>query len=108
MCGGIYLFLEHAAMIYWLLAVPVVLLATFITTLAAVHNGDGQVFVKRWWASPKRILRKDVVSTAESVLEGIGQLRLRRFVPPWGRIYFLREWSVPSKEREIAELWKLE
>lgn len=107
MCIGIFLFLQHMAPIYWLGGVPVVALAMFMTTLAAVHDDGRQTYVKRWWAAPRRIPGKDVLGNDESALEGIGRLRLRRFVLPWGRIYFVREWSVTGKEKETARPWRV-
>ena len=108
MCAGMWLFMRDMAPIYWLFALPIIPLAAFMTTLAAVHDDGGPIFVKQWWAAPKRIPRTDVLSNGESVHGGIGKLRLRRFVLPWGGIYFVHEWSVTSKEKEISKVWKTE
>jgi hypothetical protein len=107
MCLGAVLFVSDAArsVLKWALAAPVVILALFMTTLAAVFDDGEQIYIKRWWATPRRVPKKDAVGNEASLLEDIGRLHLRWFVFPWGQIYFVRAWPITSKEKEIARPW---
>jgi hypothetical protein len=89
---GVCLFFRGAAPEYWLVALPLVLVAVFMSTLAEIQNEGRQIQVRTLWHSTE-IPKEDVASIAQSSLEGIGVLRLRRFVLPWGRIYFVSDWS---------------
>ncbi len=86
------LFFHGMALQFWLLAVPPLLIATFMSTLAEVHDEGQRVHIKTLWSSMD-VSKQDVVKTSRSFLEGIDVLHLRRFVPPWGRIYFVTDWS---------------
>jgi len=77
---------------YWLLAVPLLLAAIFMSTLAEIRDEGHRIRVKRLWISID-VPKKDVVETAQSVLDGIGALQLKRFAFPWGKIYFVSDWS---------------
>jgi hypothetical protein len=89
---GLCSLFQGVAFQYWLLALPMLLVIVFMTTLAEVHYEGSRIQVKILWKSMD-LPREEIVSTAQSVLDGIGVLRLRRFVPPWGRIYFVSDWS---------------
>ena len=78
--------------VYWLLALPLLLVTAFMTMLADVHDEGQTIRVKRWWHSI-HIAKEDVVNIGPSFLDGISVLELRRFAFPWGRIYFVDEWS---------------
>ena len=86
------LFLHGMAPGYWLVALPVLLLLGFMNTLADVHDAGHMLCIKRWWNSVD-VPKRDVTRIAPSFLNGIGVLQLRRFVFPWGRIYFVSDWS---------------
>jgi len=77
---------------YWLLALPLLLAATFMSTLAEIRDEGHRIRVKRLWISVD-IPKKDVVQTVQSALDGIGALQLKRFAFPWGKIYFVSDWS---------------
>ena len=75
-----------------LLPAPMLVLCVFMTSLAEVHD-DGRTFrVKRWWGSV-RLAKGDVLSVGPTFLEEIGVLKARRFVFPWGRVFFVHDWS---------------
>ena len=83
---GVFLFFHGMAPEYWLLALPLFLIVIFMSTLAEIHDEGHRIHVKTLWHSTE-VLKEDVASVAQSLLEGVGVLRLRRFVLPWGRIY---------------------
>jgi hypothetical protein len=89
---GVFLFFHGMAPEYWLLALPLLLIIIFMSTLAEIQDDGHRILVKTLWNS-LAVPRQDVVKTAQSVLDGIGVLQLRRFVLPWGRIYFVADWS---------------
>ena len=89
---GVCLFFHDTAPEYWLIALPLVVIVTFMTTLAEIQDEGHQVHVKMLWHSiylPKEQVR----SIAPSFVDGVSVLRLRRFMLPWGRIYFVSDWS---------------
>ena len=107
--------------LYWLLALPLLLTATFMSTLAEIRDEGRRIRVKRLWSSMD-VPKADVVGTARSALEGIGALQLKRFVFPWGKNYFVSAWSklgvaqpresrtdsdAPSPASAGAALWSL-
>lgn len=89
---GVYLFFHDVAPEYWPVALPLVLIVIFMSTLAEIHDEGHRMQVKTLWHSTE-IPKEDVASVAQSLVEGVGVLRLRRFVLPWGRIYFVSDWS---------------
>jgi hypothetical protein len=89
---GMCLFLAGMAPVYWLLGLPVVVVAVFMSTLADIQHEGRRVVANTVWRS-LNIPQGDVVRTAPSFLEGISVMRLRRYVFPWGRIYFVTDWS---------------
>ena len=92
MVVSLVLFLYGMPPAYWLLGLPTLPLPIFMSTLADVSDSGHQIVVKRVWHSIE-IPKSDVLTTIPSFLEGIGVLKLRRYVFPWGRIYFVRDWS---------------
>jgi hypothetical protein len=91
------LFFYGSAPEYWLIALPLLLVVTFMTTLAEIHDEGHTVRVKRWWGSIE-VAKQDVAKISPLLLDGIGVLKLRRFVFPWGRIYFVADWSNSGSE----------
>lgn len=89
---GVYLFFHDTAPEYWLIVLPLVLIVLFMATLAEVHDQGHRIHVSRLWHSID-IPKEDVAGINQSFVEGIGVMRLRRFVLPWGRIYFVSDWS---------------
>src|SRR5579863_2656460 len=98
------LFLRHLAPAYWILGLPVLAIGVFMATLAEVHDEGRGMCVKLLWKS-WHVREEDVLRTDESFLEGIGVLRLRGFVFPWGRIYFVREWSATQPAERYSTFW---
>jgi hypothetical protein len=86
------LFLYGTARWYWLVSVPLLMLFSFMNTLADIHDIGNRFRVNRWWSSVD-ISKSEITQVGPSFLEGIGVLRLRRFIFPWGPIYFVAEWS---------------
>jgi hypothetical protein len=86
------LFFQGMAPEYWLISLPLLLLLSFMNTLADVHDVGNTVRIKRWWTSID-VPKGDIAQIRPSFLDGIGVLQLRRFVFPWGRIYFVADWS---------------
>ena len=80
------------ALEYWLLGLPLLLIAIFMNTLADIQDEGQFVRLNMIWGSMS-VERKNVVRTTRSFLDGIGILQLHRFVPPWGKIYFVTDWS---------------
>lgn len=89
---GVYLFFRDTTPEYWLTALPLLLIAVFMSTLAEIKDQGHRVHVKRVWRSIE-VPKEDVAGFAPSLLEGVGVMRLRRFVFPWGRIYYVTDWS---------------
>jgi hypothetical protein len=77
---------------YWLIPLPLYLVLAFMSTLADVKDDGNRIRVKRFGISTD-VPRGDVVRTSQSFLKGIGTLQLKRFVLPWGKIYFVTDWS---------------
>jgi uncharacterized membrane protein len=77
---------------FWLLALPILVVFAFMTTLASIHNRGKNLCVKRFWGS-REVAASDVLEVRTSMLEGIGVVKLNRFAAPWGRIYFVKKWS---------------
>jgi len=76
----------------WALVFPVLLLALFMATLAEIRVNGQHVQIKWIWASTEA-LKRDVREMSPSFLSGISVLKLRRFIWPWGRVYFVTDWS---------------
>ena len=89
---GVYLFFHDTAPEYWLIALPLVLIVLFMTTLAEIHDQGHRIHVSRLWYSID-VPKEDVAGISQSFVEGVGVMRLHRFVLPWGRIYFVSDWS---------------
>lgn len=89
---GVYLFFRGTPPEYWLMALPLMLIPLFMATLADVQDRGSRLHVKRLLATID-IPREDVAGMAPSFMEGVGVLRLRRFVFPWGSVYFVSDWS---------------
>jgi len=89
---GIYLFFRGTPPRYWPIALPLMLIPLFMATLADIRYQGQRLLVKRLWTSMD-VAQDDVIVMAPSFLEGVGVLRLRRFVFPWGGVYFVSDWS---------------
>ncbi len=90
--GAVCLFLRHAPPLYWLSALILFPILIFMVTLAEVHGEGSHVCIRLLWKSI-HIPRTDVLTSQLSFLDGIGVLRLRKPVFPWGRIFFVQRWS---------------
>jgi len=86
------LFVRGMPLVYWVLALPMLLTVIFMSTLAEVRDDGHRIMVKTLWNSID-VPKEEVMRTTHSFLDGIGVLQLRRFVFPWGRIYFVTDWS---------------
>ena len=89
---GMYLFLNGMPAQYWSICVPLVPLLVYMNTLAEIHSSGGKLRIRRWWGS-MYIAKSEVLDISPSMLQGIGRLHCRRFMPPWGVIYFVTDWS---------------
>jgi hypothetical protein len=78
--------------VYWLLAPPLLLVIVFMTTLAEVHDEGETVRVKRWWHTV-HVAKRDVARIGPSFVDGISVVELCHSVFPWGRVYFVDDWS---------------
>ncbi len=101
-----YLFLHDMQPVFWLLALPLLPVLLFMVALAEVHDEGQQIYVKRLWKSC-RILKNDVLGNNNSFIDGIGVLRLGRFVFPWGHIYFVHDWSNRPIAENISPIWEI-
>ncbi len=113
--AGLCLFLNGLPLPYWLICVPILPLLAYMNTLAEVHSCDGQICVRRWWGSVY-FRESEVLEISPAMLGGIGRLRLRRFTPPWGVIYFVADWSnvatpqtaaAPSSDESVTPGWHI-
>jgi hypothetical protein len=89
---GLFLFLNGLEPQYWVICIAVLPVLGFMNTLAEVRRQGKQIRIRRWWGSIS-VDESDIVDISRSVLQGIGRLRVRRFMPPWGVIYFVADWS---------------
>jgi hypothetical protein len=87
-----FFFLQHMKPVYWLFALPVFPIVIFMLSLAEIHDEGSHMNIRLSWKSI-RVPKEDILSTTRSFLDGIGVLRLRHFVFPWGHVYFVDEWS---------------
>jgi hypothetical protein len=104
--AGLCLFLSHMPLAYWLLALPLLPIVIFMITLADVKDEGQEILVNRLWIST-HIPKGDVLATNKSFLDGIGVLHLKRFAFPFGRIYFVPEWSTKRHEKQNSSNWDL-
>jgi hypothetical protein len=100
---GMYLFLNGMRAQYWSICVPLVPLLAYMNTLAEIHSSGGKLRIKRWWGSVY-IAKSEVLDISPSMLQGIGRLHFRRFMPPWGVIYFVTDWSTLELPEAPSEL----
>lgn len=103
---GVCLLFGGMPPLYWPLALPFLLVAAFPSTLAEIRNDGHRTLVKTLWNS-MYVPNNEIVRTAESVLAGIGTLQLKRFVFPWGKIYFVADWSELGVESAESETHRL-
>jgi len=87
------------------LALPVVLWASFNLSAAQVRVDDQHLRYRRflrWKRIPYEEIRECKVAWAPSM----GCIKLRRFVPPWGKIYFVLEgpfeWAIPGGQTKLT------
>src|SRR5690348_9372966 len=88
----LFLFLNGPHPQYWFIGVPALTLLGFMNTLAEVHRAGKQVRIQRWWGAI-HVDKDEIIEISPSWLEGITRLRVRRFLPPWGVVYFVTDWS---------------
>jgi hypothetical protein len=100
------LFLHDMAPVYWLLALPLLPILIFMVTLAEIHDEGTGIHVKMLWKS-RHLPRTEVLSTNHSYLDGIGELRLRNPVFPWGRIFFVYEWSATQSRKDVPHFYSV-
>jgi hypothetical protein len=77
---------------YWTICILILPLLAYLNTLADIHISGEQIRIRRWWGSIY-ICENDILEISPSILEGIRRMRVRRFVPPWGIVYFVSDWS---------------
>ncbi len=75
------------------LAVPPLGLAAFYLSLAVVQLNNGVLRYRRFldWTT---LDRDDVVSSGRALHPLVGYMRLKRFLLPWGRLYFVLDPSL--------------
>src|SRR5579884_2384520 len=100
--AGLFIFLKGLEPQYWLIWIAILPLLVFLNTLAEVQRQDKQIHIRRWWGS-MFIDETEVIDISRSALRGVGRLRLRRFMPPWGVVYFVADWSkVEMQQRSVT------
>jgi hypothetical protein len=62
--------------------------ALFLFTAAEVKAHEKTLEYRRFWAW-KQISYDQIGQCAASWIPGLGYVRLGRFVPPWGKLYFV-------------------
>lgn len=103
---GLCLFLNGQPWQYWAICVLILPLLAHMNTLADVHSSNGKVRIRRWWGT-FYVNDNDILEIAPSMLEGIWRMRLRRFVLPWGIVYFVADWSslgLPQRSARASSL----
>jgi hypothetical protein len=95
---GVCFFLSGLGPAMWILASPLLLLLLFMASLAEIHEFGSGVSVRTLFGT-HHVAKKDILSVGNSVLEDIGVIRARRYIFPWGAIYFVRQWSALPLER---------
>lgn len=101
---GMLLFLWQAPPIMYLLLVPVVPIVVFMATLGEFREHGNEIRIKTLFQS-LCIPRPEVRSIERSFLEGISTTRLNRFVPPWGRVFYVEAWSNRDPEEDVPSRW---
>ena len=86
------LFFHGLNPVYWLVALPLLLVLGFMTTLAEIHDRGNTLQIKRWWRSWD-VRKADIVRVSPTLLDDVHFVQLRQFVPPWGKVYFWCDWS---------------
>jgi hypothetical protein len=92
MTAGLCLFLYGQSLWAWLVGAPVFFLAAFMASLAQVRDDGSRVWIRRLWGT-RSVPAKDVLARGRSFLDDIDVLRLRQPVFPWGRVYFVAQWT---------------
>lgn len=87
------------------LGLPIALWAVFNLSAAQVKAGD-QVLKYRRLFRWKQVAYEEIRECKVSWLPALGFLRLRQFVPPWGKVYFVLEaplqWAVPGGQTGLT------
>jgi hypothetical protein len=93
---------KHAAV----LALPVIALAFFGLCAAEIKPGDADLQYRRFlkW---KHVPYAQISECRVSWVPAMGYIRTLRFVPPWGKIYFVLdgptlEWAMPGGQTRIT------
>jgi len=92
---GVCFFLSGHGPAMWVLASPLLLLVLFMATLAEVHELGDRFLVKTSFQT-RYVLKEDILSIGNSILEDVGMIRPKRYIFPWGAVYFIREWSAQA------------
>jgi hypothetical protein len=95
--GGIFLiglsvviFLDVRSYVTDALGFGVLVVATFLLTVARVKLEGEHLTYQRWWRKHS-VPCSEIVACGEDTM--FGYVRFRRYVFPWGRIYFARAQS---------------
>src|SRR5690349_17536899 len=89
------------------LVLPIALWTAFNLSVAQIKAGDQGVRYRRflkWKGIPYREIRECKVSWAPAM----GYMNIGRFVPPWGKIYFVLDgglhWAFPGGQTKLTAL----
>ena len=88
--GGTFVFWSVG--FHWrqlIVLVPLLLGIFFYASLAVLEIPDGTIRYRRLFAWKKVDYDEIIESGVSWVVAGIGYLRLKRFVFPWGKLYFV-------------------
>lgn len=94
------LFLWGQSLIAWACSLPLWIVILFMLTLAEVRQEGNTVTYRRWLGS-SRADDNEVLCVGQSRLRGTAYVELKRFVLPWGRVYFQTEWANEALVRRI-------
>jgi hypothetical protein len=86
------LFLWGQSLAVWACTIPLWILIVFMVTLAEARQ-EGHTLVFRRWSHSSRVDDREVWRVGQSRLAGTGFIELRRFVLPWGKVYFQAGWA---------------
>lgn len=93
----------------FLLQVPFALLAIFLLTVVDVRAGENGLSYRRFlrW---RQLDHSEVIACGKSSFPTLGYISVKRFVPPWGKLYFVAKatnmspWFPPSATSDAMTL----